>query len=446
MIQYDKSTVQNKGKRKQILTYMANGFSSISRSAIKAAIAAAYALAVFFIVAPLFTAPATDTNVFAVLHDSLRRIVFPACSLLGFGFLCFIFGIPFGFLTIQDALLRAGLRNHIGEPPLLLSRRKSKDNPHVTVLEFDSNGVALADWIQKQAAIETALNVYAVDITQGNTKSSVLVSFVSGNNEMPKRIDWRDSMLCDGFKLALGENQLGQVSIDLSKTPHSLIGGSSGSGKSILLKLLLMQCVKKNAMVYIADLKGGVDFNAAWHLYTSISTNEACVSNALENIVSELERRKVLFVEEDCANIDEYNENHVEKLKRMVFACDEAAELLDRKGRSKDDKERLSIIERHISTIARQGRAFGIHLILATQRPDAEVITGQIKSNLDVRICGRADKMLSQIVLDNSDAAEQISKNSVGRFLTNNGEVFQGYWFNQQACFAKRGEGGVSIE
>ena len=89
-------------------------------------------------------------------------------------------------------------------------------------------------------------------------------------------------------------------------------------------------------------------------------------------------------------------------------------------------------IESKLSMIARQGRAFGIHMILATQRPDASILPGQIKNNIDCRICGRADNVLSQIILDNTDAADQISKDARGRFMMQDGTMFQAYWFDEQ--------------
>jgi len=82
--------------------------------------------------------------------------------------------------------------------------------------------------------------------------------------------------------------------------------------------------------------------------------------------------------------------------------------------------------------IARQGRAFGIHLILATQRPDATILSGQIKNNVNCRICGRADTILSQIILDSTAAAEQIPKDARGRFLLHDGTFFQAYWFDDR--------------
>ena len=99
------------------------------------------------------------------------------------------------------------------------------------------------------------------------------------------------------------------------------------------------------------------------------------------------------------------------------------------------DAERKKLqaqIESKLATIARLGRAFGIHLILATQRPDATIIPGQIKNNLDFRVCGRAECVLSAIILDNGSAAEQIPKDARGRFITGDGTVFQGFLFDDR--------------
>lgn len=118
-------------------------------------------------------------------------------------------------------------------------------------------------------------------------------------------------------------------------------------------------------------------------------------------------------------------------LQRVIFGCDEVAELLDKTGLGKDDKTVVAQIESKISMLARQGRAFGIHLIFATQRPDSEVLKGQIKNNFDFRICGRADKVLSQIILDNPEAADRIPKDKQGVFLTNTGVFFKAYYLNE---------------
>ena len=96
---------------------------------------------------------------------------------------------------------------------------------------------------------------------------------------------------------------------------------------------------------------------------------------------------------------------------------------------NKEQKQKIAEIEANLATIARLGRAFGIHLILSTQRPDANILSGQIKNNIDIRVCGRADDVLSQIILDKTDASDLIHKDAQGRFLTNDDVLFQGYWF-----------------
>ena len=119
-------------------------------------------------------------------------------------------------------------------------------------------------------------------------------------------------------------------------------------------------------------------------------------------------------------------------LQRIIFSCDEVAELLDKTGADKERKELLAKIEARLSLIARQGRAFGIHLFLATQRPDANILSGQIKNNLNIRICGRADTTLSTIIIGDGRAAEQIPSNSQGRFLMDDGTVFQAFYFDNK--------------
>ena len=99
------------------------------------------------------------------------------------------------------------------------------------------------------------------------------------------------------------------------------------------------------------------------------------------------------------------------------------------RNKSEEIQRKLKVenIIRYVSLIARLGRAFGIHLILSTQRPDANVLPGQIKNNLEHRICGLADSVLSGIILDNTEAAKQISSYAIGRFVTKDGTIFQGF-------------------
>lgn len=340
---------------------------------------------------------------------------------------------PFGKKAAHDQLQSIGLVNHAGMVPELLRKRKDKDNPRVTVWEFRNQSIPLTVWEDKRAAIEAALDVTIIKIVFGKSKSRVLVYAVPTQTSLPEVLNWSDAYLSpDSFVLTLGESLMGPVTVNLAHIPHILLGGSTGSGKSVLLKLLLMQSLRKGAEVYIADFKGGVDFPKVWHQKCRMCFTEADLLYTLNLLVAVLEYRKERLAETVCPDLDAYNEATGDDLPRLVFACDEVAEVLDKTGRSKEDKELLRQIESKLATIARQGRAFGIHLILATQRPDATIIPGQIKNNMDFRVCGRADNVLSQIILDNTSAADQIPKDARGRFITGDGTVFQGFLFDDR--------------
>ena len=339
---------------------------------------------------------------------------------------------PFGRRAAKDQLQSIGLANHAGMAPDLLRKKRDKDNPRVTVWEFRNQSIPLTVWEDKRAAIEAALDVSIVKIIYGKSKSRVLMYAVSAQNSLPEVLHWSDGYLStDSFVLVLGESLTGPVTVNLAHIPHILLGGSTGSGKSVLLKLLLMQSLRKGAEVYIADFKGGVDFPKVWRQRCHMAFTEQDLLYILGQLVAVLEYRKGRLAETGCPDLDAYNEATGDGLPRLVFACDEVAEVLDKTGRSKEDKELLAQIENRLSTIARLGRAFGIHLILATQRPDATIIPGQIRNNMDFRVCGRADNVLSQIILDNTSAAEQIPKDARGRFITGDGTVFQGYLFDE---------------
>ena len=338
---------------------------------------------------------------------------------------------PIGKRSVQDRLKSIGLVNHAEAVPELKSKHKDKKNPRISIWEFTSQGIPLKVWKDKKEAIETVLDITIVKMKNGSGKSRVLIHAVPAVSDLPDMIQWKDKYLSQqSFILNLGESFTGPVTADLARVPHILLGGATGSGKSGLLKLLLMQANKKGAEVCIADFKGGVDFPPVWHKECRMCFEEQSTLELLTELTEELERRKLLLKSSGFPNIDHYNAATGENLQRYIFACDELAEMLDKTGLTKEQKEIVVKIEGLLGSIARQGRAFGIHLILATQRPDSTILNGQIKNNINCRICGRADNVLSMIILDKTDAADQIPEDAQGRFLLHNGIMFQAYWFD----------------
>lgn len=121
--------------------------------------------------------------------------------------------------------------------------------------------------------------------------------------------------------------------------------------------------------------------------------------------------------------------------------------MLDVTGLSKEEKELTKEIHAHLNTLIRKGRAFGIHLFLATQRPAVDVVGGALKNNASCRIAGKCDEVLSRMILDDSIAADMVPKDSVGVFVNQDGIVFKGFVFDEneniEIPFRWHGEGDL---
>ncbi len=339
-------------------------------------------------------------------------------------------GTPRRAAQIQAALVEAGFVNSSRLPPLLFSVHKAEKS---YIYEFDLNNIPLSRWERDKEKIGAAIRCQVVNIKLSPDGRRVLLQTVPLRSALPEIIYWKDEYLSpEDFILTLGMSLTGRLeTVNLADTPHLLIGGSSGSGKSLLLKALMGESLIKGASVFIADFKGGVDYAPIWHERCRMIFDPQSLLAALEELTAELERRRGLFAAAGMPNLTEYNKATGENLPRYIFACDEVAEVLDTAGVSKADKEAVYAPSvRLMSLIARQGRAFGIHLMLSTQRPSADLIPGQIRTNLTLRICGRADDILSRIILDSPAAAEQIPLDAKGRFVTNMGQTFQGFLFD----------------
>lgn len=350
-------------------------------------------------------------------------------------------GTPWRAAKTQAALVEAGFVNSTRTPPLLFSVRKAADQSYI--YEFDPNNIPLSRWERDREKLGAALRCQVVGVNLSTDGRRVLLHTVPKRFTLPETIYWKDEYLSlEDFTLTLGMSLTGKLeTVDLATVPHLLIGGGTGSGKSVLAKSLLMQSLKKGATVILADFKGGVDYAPVWHEKCQMVFSPDTLRATLAALTVELEHRRELFVEAGTPNLAEYNKTTGEKLPRYIFACDEVAEVLDMTGLDKAEKEVFAQILRHLSLIARQGRAFGIHLILSTQRPSADLIPGQIRTNLTLRICGRADDILSRIILDSPAAAEQIPLDAKGRFVTNMGQTFQGVLFDDSILAEREGCG-----
>lgn len=346
-------------------------------------------------------------------------------------------GRPKGASRVENNLKRIGFLNAAGECPHLIANTIKKD---MCVMEFETYGIPLQHWLDKRGELQSALNLHISEIYQGKTMRRIIME--TTNRELKDFYKWKDSYLNpNDFILSVGMKSNGIERIDFNVIPHILCAGATGSGKSQMAKSLLKQCVLKNADVYIVDYKGGIDYPNCLKENTTFVTEDGDLIDVLEYLVTIIESRKELFRVHGTANLKEYNEMVREtdpdqvpngkRLPRIVLAIDELAECTDTTGASPERKKVVNEIIHKLSVIARLGRAFGVHLIVSTQRPDANILPGQIKNNMDYRICGRADDVLSKIILDNTKASE-IPKHLQGRFILHDGTEIQGFYSDKE--------------
>lgn len=357
-----------------------------------------------------------------------------------------------------------------GNRPYFTFRNRLWLNLKIAVWYWNMNGIGKSKFKTDEfkEEFQSSFNRTLIDVEEiDNRKDTIKISTASARYNLPKIIELDDDNLdYTSSKFILGENLKGKVIIDISKTPHLLIGGITGSGKSVLIDSLIYQAIKKGYTLRICDPKQ-TEFNN-WNNLTIITNSwltkgykvEQCkVSKTLEDalndlkeIENELNKRNIIFSNYYCKNIDEYNKKMISynkqylPLSHIIYIFDEIVELSITK-----DKEIAKEIENILTKIATRGRSAGVHLILSTQRPDCDLLKGQIKSNLDVRICGRtADKILSEVVLGkgNYDADTLISKEETGLFVTNNGKFFRGYLLDTEKItnYLKRDQEIIELE
>jgi DNA segregation ATPase FtsK/SpoIIIE, S-DNA-T family len=223
--------------------------------------------------------------------------------------------------------------------------------------------------------------------------------------------------------VAMGKDINGRIAAaDLAGMPHLLIAGSTGTGKSVAINAMIMSILYKSTpdevrlvLVDPKRLELG-NYEGVPHLYTPIITEPKLAANALRNAVREMERRLKLLAAKGVRNIDSYNRLFDDtpslfseqatgdegRIPKIVIIIDELADLMMLDGHN---------VEESITRLAQMARAVGIHLVLATQRPSVDVITGLIKANFPARVSFRvATKVDSRTILDANGAESLLGR------------------------------------
>ena len=235
-------------------------------------------------------------------------------------------------------------------------------------------------------------------------------------NKESKNVYLGEIILSGGFQSAdskttfiLGKNIDGEVIInDMAEMPHLLIAGTTGSGKSVFLNSLIVSMLCKASaedLRFIMIDPKQVEltlYNGIPHLLMPVITDTKIAARALVWAAEEMDRRYKLLEENRTRSIEGYNAKTGEKLPKIVVIIDELAEFLMTSG---------GTTETTIIRIAQKGRAAGIHLVIATQRPDKDVVTGLIKANIPSRIAFTVSSAInSRIILDEGGAEKLLGK------------------------------------
>lgn len=318
-----------------------------------------------------------------------------------------------------------GFFNNGGACPWLVSRSSSDG---VTTYIFHCRGLSLDYWRERQKDLESAFDCHILYLGYADGSDNLFeMKFAPAKGALPTKIP-APKFSDEDFVVKLGLSFAGEYNINFNNLPHMLIAGATGGGKTILCRWIIYQLVNKDAVVYLADQKGFVDYCDLREDCRCLDTNEK-ILDGLQYVVDEISRRMELCRLAGVSKISDYNQLPGIEQQPPIFAViDEANCLLDPTGKGKAEKDFIAQIVQHLLTITRLGRAAHVHLICICQRSDVNSIPGALKANMEIRITSHcADKESSMTILGVGDAANL--PKIPGRFLASGGTEFQAYNF-----------------
>ncbi|MGE4133301.1 MAG: FtsK/SpoIIIE domain-containing protein [Bdellovibrionales bacterium] len=310
----------------------------------------------------------------------------------------------------------AGLKNAMGKLPGFVFDKPLDEATRK--MRLTRSNLTLAQFQGAKDSLESALQVYIDEISENRERGTVDIIYAT--LAMPKEVKISDFRSIGKRKFLVGGTRAKSVYFDFDETPHLLVGGQSGGGKSTFLRQLITTLYLNNPTYRFSliDLKGGLEFQIFEDLkrvQTIPSTKGAL--DILARLEGELGRRMEVFKRSGAKDISAYMDKpegerqrlegdffSVKPIVRHIVVIDEAAELFLAGEKSKAALAQQA--KAHCIKIAAQGRAVGIHLVVATQRPDVRAVDGQIKANLSGALSFQMPNHASSMtILDNTRAA-----------------------------------------
>ncbi len=289
--------------------------------------------------------------------------------------------------------------------------KKVSHGPVVTLNEFEpaagvkvSKIINLSDDIARNTSSESARiatipgrSTIGIELPN-STRQNVYLSEIISNNDFQKK-DIR-------LPIALGKNISGiPVVGDLASMPHLLIAGTTGSGKSVCINTIILSLLYRHSpdkckfILIDPKMLELSTYEGIPHLLCPVITEAKKAASVLGWVVKEMENRYRLMTKEGVRNIDGYNAKHVLAMPYIVVVVDEMSDLMLVAGKE---------IENYIQKLSQMARAAGIHIIMATQRPSVDVITGTIKANFPTRISFQVTSKIDSRTILGEQGAEQL--------------------------------------
>jgi len=306
--------------------------------------------------------------------------------------------------------------------------KKVSNGPVVSLYEFEpapgikvSKIISLSDDIARntssvstRVSIIPGRNTVGIEIPNGKRDDVVLSEIIGSDSFQKKEIK---------LPIALGKSISGSpIVADLASMPHLLIAGTTGSGKSVCINTIISSLLYKhgpdNCKLILIDPKmlELSSYEGIPHLLSPVITDAKKATSALSWTVKEMENRYKLMSSEGVRNIDGYNQKHKLKMPYIVVVVDEMSDLMLISSRE---------IESYVQKLSAMARAAGIHIIMATQRPSVDVITGTIKANFPTRISFQVSSKIDSKTILGEQGAEQLLGKGDMLFMSSANKIFR---------------------
>lgn len=318
---------------------------------------------------------------------------------------------------LSEVFQSAGLKSPLGKLPNYVFDKPLDETTRK--LRVTNAYLSLDSFKAARKTLESALHVYIDDIKENRSKGTVDILY--SHYEMPNNFKFDFSAFKGKSDFFIGTTRSRQVQASFEQTPHLLIGGQTGGGKSTFLRQLITTLYIRNPdfRFTLIDLKGGLEFQQFENLKrVDVVDSVPFAKERLDALSAQLEIRQKLLRLNNCKDIAQLMALPKEEWKsegvgaeidkayfRHVIVVDEAAELFLAGGSLKAND--VQEARRTAARIAALGRAVGMHLIVATQKPDVKAVDGQIKANLTGLVAFQMPNLgCSQSILSNGRAAE----------------------------------------